>query len=140
MVAGNLWRETRVEGQNMNRVLRAWGANSPDWVKALAAACDKSSQGTVAHELEISSAVVNQLLGRSYKGRVDRMESRVRGQYMKAVVDCPVLGEISTRDCQENQARARGPFRATNPLRIALRKSCPTCPNRDKECSSASKR
>lgn len=119
----------------MNRALRAWGANPPDWIVALAAACDKTTQARVAADLEISAPVVNQLLGRTYQGRVDRMESRVRGQYMKATVLCPVLGEISTRDCQENQQRNRS-FRATNPLRVALRMACPKCPNREKGCSS----
>ena len=123
----------------MNRVARAWGANPPDWIVALAAACDRSSQGAVARELGRSSAAINQALGRSYKGRLDRLESRVRGQYMKATVACPVLGEISTLDCTDNQARVRSSFRATNPLRVALRMTCPTCPYREKECSSAPK-
>lgn len=125
-----------MSGLNVNRVARAWGANPPDWIVALAAACDRTSQGQVAHELGISAPRVNQVLGRSYKGRMDRVEQLVRGQYMKAKVSCPVLGEISTRDCQENQSRARGRFRPTNPLRVALRAACPTCPNREKECSS----
>jgi hypothetical protein len=47
---------------------------------------------------------------------------------MKAVVTCPVLGEISTRDCIANQTRK---FRPTNPLTVALRKACPRCPNRE---------
>lgn len=123
----------------MNRVQRAWGASPPDWIVALAAACDRSTQGAVARELGCSSAVVNQLLGRSYNGRLDRYESRVRGQFMKATVPCPVLGEISTLDCADNQARVRASFRATNPLRVALRKACPSCPHREKECSSSSK-
>ncbi len=116
----------------MNRAARAWGANPPDWIVALANACDATSQGQVARELDISSAVVNQTLGRSYKGRLDRIEARVRGQYMREVVACPVLGEISTKDCQENQKQTRA-FRATNPLRVQLRQSCPKCPHREKE-------
>lgn len=120
----------------MNRALRAWGANPPDWIKALARRCDTAgSQSRVAADLEISAAVVNQLLGHSYKGRMDRMESRVRGRLMQAKVMCPVLGEISTADCSSNQAKNRN-FKATNPLRVALRTACPKCPNREKECSS----
>jgi hypothetical protein len=116
----------------MTRVLAAWGSEAPDWIVALAKACDAASQGHVARELDISAPRVNQALGRKYEGRMDRLEQLVRGQYMKATVTCPVLGEISTRDCQENQLRNKT-FRATNPLRVALRRACPACPNRERE-------
>ena len=116
----------------MNRVQRAWGANPPDWVKVLAERCDKAgSQGAVAAELELSAAVVNQVLGRSYKGRLDRVESRVRGRYMQATVSCPVLDEIPTHECLDNQAKAKK-FKATNPLRVRLYTACRACPNREK--------
>jgi hypothetical protein len=126
-----------VQEQNMNRALRAWGAKPPDWIKALAAACDRATQGAVARELEMSPAVVNQVLGRSYNGRMDRVEGKVRGKYMQATVDCPVLGVISTHDCLGHQERGRS-FHATNPLRVALYRACKTCPNREKECSKSS--
>jgi len=119
---------------NYDRACAAWGARTPDWILALAGECDRSSQGKAAEQLGISAAVVNQLIGNSYKGRVDSMEARVRGEYMKAVVECPVLGEISTRDCIGHQRRK---FMPTNPLRVALRKACPACANREKaRCSS----
>lgn len=121
----------------MNRARRGWGANPPDWIVALARACDQSSQADVARQLGYKNgSIVNQVLGRTNQAvRLDRVEARVRGQFMKATVSCPVLGEISTRDCQDNQLRNRN-FRATNPLRVALRAACPKCPNREKECSS----
>lgn len=113
---------------NLERSGAAWGKKVPDWITALALACDNSSQGAVAKTLGISAAVVNQALGNVYKGRLDRIEARVRGEYMKAVVECPVLGEISTRDCIANQTVK---FRPTNPLRVALRRACPICPHRE---------
>lgn len=120
---------------NVERARKSWQGRllgAPEWVLALAEACDKSSQGKVAQRLGISSAVVNQAIGNSYKGRLDRIESRVRGELMKEVVACPVLGEISTRDCLDHQGRK---FRATNPLRVRLAQTCPTCPNREDACS-----
>lgn len=120
--------------QNMNRAARGWGANPPDWIVALAAACDRTSQGHVARELDISPAVVNQALANNYRGRLDRVEARVRGQYMQQVVACPVLGDLSTKECQENQKQARN-FKAINPLRVQLRQACPRCPHREKEPS-----
>ena len=129
-----------MQGPNVNRVQRAWGANPPDWIMALAERCDKlGSQGEVGRELAVSAAVVNQVLGRSYKGRMARVESLVRGRYMKATVQCPVLDEISTNECLANQAQAKK-FKATNPLRVRLYTACRACPNRETEpCSNAAK-
>lgn len=123
-----------MSGRNTNRALRAWGTNPPDWIMALAKACDESaSQGKVAACLGISAAVVNQALGNSYRGRMHTVEARVRGELMKETVSCPVLGEISRRDCLDHQKRK---FRAINPLRVMLHQACPTCPNREDACSS----
>lgn len=120
---------------NLMRARAAWGGDkTPDWIEALAGACDLAgSQGKVAERLGISAAAINQALGNSYKGRLDRIEQRVRGELMQHTVNCPVLGEISTRDCLDHQKRK---FRATNPLRVRLHQTCPTCPNREDACSS----
>lgn len=121
---------------NLDRVARLWGAKPPDWIAALAAECDRTSQGQCATRLGISSAAVNQVLGHAYKGRLDRIEQRVRGELMRETVVCPVLGEISRRDCLDYQARK---FRPTNPLRVQLYTACPACPNREDACSSTAK-
>jgi hypothetical protein len=117
-----------VKTPNLDRAGEAWGKRVPDWITVLALKCDDSSQGAVAKKLGMSAAVVNQVLGNVYKGRVDRVEAMVRGEYMKAVVTCPVLGVISTRDCIANQTMK---FRPTNDLRVRLRRTCPICPNRE---------
>lgn len=113
---------------NIERARASWGNACPDWIEALALACDKASQGKVAAQLGISAAAVNQSLGNRYVGRLDLIEIRVRGELMKSVVGCPILGDINTRDCLDNQKRK---FRATNPLRVRLAQTCPTCPNRE---------
>jgi hypothetical protein len=56
----------------------------------------------------------------------------VRGEFLDARVSCPVLGEIPTGECIGHQLRK---FQPTNPLRVALRRACPTCPNREDACS-----
>lgn len=112
---------------NLDRARAAW-KTLPDWILALAAACDASTQEKVGKQLGISGSAVNQALGNVYKGRNERIEACVRGEYMQAVVTCPVLGEISTRACIGNQTVK---FRPTNPLRVALRRACPICPNRE---------
>ena len=123
-------------GPNMKRALASWGAEIPDWVKVLAARCDVLTQGAVGREIERSSAVVNQVLSRSYRGRMDLVEQLVRGRYMKAIVDCPVLGQIPKNDCVVNQQLARR-FKATNPLRVKLFQACAGCPNREGACSKS---
>jgi len=122
-----------LKNSNQARAKATWG-EVPDWVQALAVACDRTSQGVVAKQLGISGAVVNQAIGNAYKGRVDRIETRVRGELMRATVLCPVIGPISTRDCLDNQKRG---FRATNPLRVKLSRTCPTCTHREDACSKA---
>jgi len=112
---------------NLDRARAAWGT-APDWVDALARACDGASQGKVAKRVGPSAAVINQVLGNSYKGRMDRVEKCVRGELMRATVICPVLGDLSTRRCLDAQHR---PFAATNPLRVQLHQACKTCPNRE---------
>ena len=80
-------------------------------------------------QVKRASAVVNQAIGNSYKGRLDRIESRVRGELMAATVACPVLGDISTRDCLDHHTRK---FAATNPQRRMLARACPECPHNTK--------
>lgn len=111
---------------NHARALAAWGAGAPDWVLALAAECDRTSQGRAAKRLGRSATVVNQVLNGAYKGRLEAIETRVRGELMRAVVICPVLGEISTRKCDDEQSRLKT---STNILRTLLRQTCPGCPH-----------
>jgi hypothetical protein len=120
---------------NVARARAAWGGDkTPDWIEALAGACDLAkSQGQVAKRLGVSPTQVNQAIGNLYKGRLERLEQRVRGELMKETVSCPVLGPLSRRDCLDFQRRK---FRATNPLRVLLHQTCPTCPNREDACSS----
>jgi hypothetical protein len=113
--------------KNRVKALAAWGERAPDWVLALAAECDRTSQGRAARRLGISAAVVNQLLRGRYEGNVARMEERVRGELMRATCTCPVLGEISTRRCQDEQA---APFSVSSRLRVAIYRACRSgCPN-----------
>jgi hypothetical protein len=94
---------------------------SDDWMDVLRAACAASSQAKVAARIGISTTVVNHVLNDKYKGRLDRVAERVRGELMRATVECPVLGELSRRVCLDHQQR---PFSATNPTRVQLYFAC----------------
>jgi hypothetical protein len=111
---------------NREAATRAWNAAPPDWIVVLADECDRINQSAAAKILGVSAAMVNQALKNAYQGNLSRLETRVRGEFMKQVVFCPVLGEINSRDCQDH---AGAKFSATNPLRVQLYKACRTCPN-----------
>jgi hypothetical protein len=111
---------------NTTMMRASWGASPPEWIQVLAEECDRASQAKAAARLHVSAAMVNQALRNSYKGRLDRLEERVKGEFMNEKVTCPVVGEISTRECLDNQAR---PFATTNHVRVALFRACRSCPN-----------
>ena len=97
-----------------------------DWKVVLADACKQSSQSAVARRFGYSAAVVSQVLKGSYKGDEHRVQQAVEGALMGLTVDCPVIGEIPRNVCLEYQRRE---FAATNPMRVALSRACPTCPH-----------
>lgn len=98
----------------------AWGA-PPDWIIALAEACQRETQSGVARRLGVSGSQISHVLANNYAGRLDRIEQLVRGAYLGATVNCPVLGEISRDRCLDEQGRE---FAATSSLRATLYRAC----------------
>lgn len=110
----------------------AWGTPLPDWVRALALACARSSQVAVARQLGRSPAVVSQVLRRRYGAEMDRFEERVRGLYLDGRVMCPALGELPTNECQDWRDKSRA-FAVGNPLRVRMFRACASCARNQKE-------
>ncbi|MHC1792045.1 hypothetical protein [Solidesulfovibrio sp.] len=110
-----------------SRARTAWDGMAPEWVMALAEACDLASGRAVAARLDVSTAAVSRVLGNTY-GDTAAMERRVREVLMTNRVACPVVGEISVADCRANQAR---PFTAVNPIFVQLARACRACPHRE---------
>lgn len=102
----------------------AWGAALPEWVEALARACDSESQAAVARRLGYSPSVVSQVLGAKYGAGLGAVETAVRQVFLAAAVACPVLGEITGERCREEQ---RKPFAATSSFRVRLWRACRAC-------------
>lgn len=101
---------------------------SPDTLAALQAAVARcGNQKLAAAELGVSAALVCNALKGKYLGDIAGLEQRIRGALMKATVTCPVLGELSTKSCLDEQRR-KPVF--TNPVRVRLARACKTCPNR----------
>jgi len=109
------------------KALWAWAGLLPDWIEALAEACDASSGRAVAARLGVSPAAVCRVLGATY-GNTAGIEERVRRLLMVTRVACPVCGEIDVETCRTHQSR---PFTAVNPLFVRLFRACPSCPHRE---------
>jgi hypothetical protein len=101
----------------------AWGAELPDWVERLAVEADRTSQNQAGREIGYSGSVVHSVLKRNYTGNMDKVEKAVRGRFMKAVVECPVLGEIGADVCLGHQKRAIG-FSTASSHRVQLARAC----------------
>ena len=104
-----------------------WGDPPPDWIVRLAEECTRTSASEVAKRLDYSVAVVSSALLGNYKGSLRKVEAKVRGAFMGAVVDCPVLGEIERDRCETEQGRK---FFGTSANRARLYRACRGgCPN-----------
>ncbi len=98
-----------------------------NWLEELTAQCLRTSQKKVADKLQVSAALINQVLKGKYPGDLTRIEQLVKGAFMQFSVNCPVLGEIEKHKCLFHQARD---FAATNPQRVMLHKACRSgCPH-----------
>jgi hypothetical protein len=96
-----------------------WGEGIPDWVEALARACDETSQNKVALRLERSASLVSNILRNRYPADTSAVEDIVRGTFMSGRIACPVLGEIGTHLCRKWRGKA---------LDITMYRACNRCP------------
>ena len=92
----------------------------PDWIIVLAEECDRTSQRAVAGRIGYSAGAVCQVLAAKYKAPTANIELAVRGAYLAAEVDCPVLGALAADRCLELQ---KAPW-MSSPMRIRLFKAC----------------
>lgn len=102
----------------------AWEEDLPDWVDVLAQFCDNYSQRLAAAEIRYSPAVVTQVLKNTYNGNLTAIEDAVKGAFMHATVNCPVIGDLPTNNCLENQKKK---FSTSNPQRVQLYRACRVC-------------
>jgi hypothetical protein len=110
----------------------AWGSPLPDWIEVVARKCLEMPQTKVAHRIGYSPAVISQLLRKRYKGNVSGIEDAVRGAWMGATVDCPVVGTMRSDVCRDWQRKAKE-FKPTNSNRARMYWACANCPRNQKE-------
>lgn len=79
-----------------------------NWLGALRAECQRTTQAQAAARIGVSETTTSQVLSGTYKANPIRIERRVRGALMGAQCECPVMGDVSTRVCQDVQERQPG--------------------------------
>lgn len=98
-----------------------------DWLQILRDECALRGQKAVAANIGYSTSVISQVLKGTYPGDVKSVQAAVQGALMGVSVDCPVIGEIPRQRCIQYQ---RQPYTPTNPMRVQLHRTCPTCAHR----------
>jgi len=111
-------------------VAECWGANPPDYIVALAEACEAAgSQSLVARRIGYSPAVISTTLKNYYKGDSGAVEIAVRAALLSETVTCPAVGQtIALATCLEHQAHVAAANRSSA-FRISMIRQCPQCPN-----------
>jgi hypothetical protein len=105
----------------VGKAAAAWHGAAPDWIVALAEACAKSSQSAVAKKVGYSAPTISAVLGNSYRGDMNRVETMVRGALIGETVMCPALGTMPKNECLDWQAK---PYAATSSHRVAMYRAC----------------
>lgn len=107
-----------MNGRNLLVARASWGEAIPEWVVALAGACDRDNQTRVAQRLGYSPSAVNSILKRSYKGNSKHIQRAVEDGLMQAEVMCPFFGVLLRARCDA--------YRSGMGLAV-VRRSCRGC-------------
>ena len=83
-------------------------ADADNWVGSLRTECARTTQAQAARRVGISETTCSQILSGTYGANPARIERRVRGELLGAACCCPVMGDVSTRVCQDVQERRPG--------------------------------
>ena len=108
---------------NTDKAATAWGT-VPDWVQALADACDTHGLNQTAGKINLSPALVSLVIRKKHHASYSHAEARVRNMLMTPIVSCPVLGLISADACRAEHLK---PFMSVNPLAVAVYRACREC-------------
>lgn len=95
----------RIEARVRQHLGADIAALQADWLQALRMEAKATTQAQAGERLGISEATASQVLSGSYGAATTRIERRVRGELLGATCACPVMGEVSTRVCQDVQER-----------------------------------
>ncbi len=102
-------------------------SHQDDWLTVLREHRDAHGNGPTAAKIKYSATTVSQVLSGKYLGDIKAIKQAVEGALMGMTVDCPVIGDLPRNVCLDYQRRS---FAATNHVRVALSRACPTCKHR----------
>ncbi|PZR89669.1 MAG: transcriptional regulator [Stutzerimonas stutzeri] len=116
------------KSNSLDKARLAWGDPLPEWVEALAEACNADTQAAVGRKLGYSGTAVSLVLSNKYgAGDMERFEGVVRGALMAETVPCPVLQDISRDRCLYWQGR---PFSTASGNSVRMHQACRSgCPH-----------
>ena len=100
-----------------------------NWLEVLRDACAATSQAAVARQLEVSPSMVSQAIKGTYKGDLQRLQTRVEGVLQTQTVTCPALGALRKDRCQDYQDRDPK-FACASPVTLRMYRACRSgCPH-----------
>jgi hypothetical protein len=99
----------------------AYGDALPDWVEVLAMEANRTTGALAGKRIGYSGSVVTSVCRATYNGDLGAVEAKVRGAFMGAAVECPVLGEIGRDSCLDEQKKKHI---GTSAMRTALFHAC----------------
>lgn len=101
-----------------------------DAMSALVKLKGRHSQADIARRIGVSEGTISNALKGRYIGNVEMLAERIRGELLSQTVACPILGQITSRICQDERKK---PFHSANPVRLQLWRACKTCPHNPKK-------
>jgi DNA-binding transcriptional regulator YdaS (Cro superfamily) len=105
-----------------------------DVLQIVRAQAKRMKGAELAERLGVSSSAVSQAVNDKFVGNVERFCLRVRGVFGGDRVTCPVLGDIDTKVCLDQQQR---PVAYTNPMRVQLARACKGCAHNQRQQTAA---
>lgn len=91
------------------------------------------TQADIARRIGVSDGTISNALAGRYIGNVDALAERIRGEVLNQTVRCPILGEITSRICQDERKK---PFHTANPMRVRIWRACKVCPHNPSSTAS----
>lgn len=93
---------------NLLRAVRERDTTADNWLHALRQEAERTTQAAAARRIGVGDTTLSQVLSGNYAASTHRIERRVRGALMGAQCNCPVMGDVSTKVCQDVQERRPG--------------------------------
>ena len=93
--------------KNIQALVEQHLGSAGNWLAALRAEVERTSQSRAATLIGVSPATVSQVLSGNYAADTTRIARRVRGAILRIEVECPSAMQIPLLVCQEIQDRAK---------------------------------